>query len=46
MGRALLQVSLTSDRQVLELGSLPAGIYLLRLTDQKGHSQNLRFGKQ
>ncbi|MBS1616378.1 MAG: T9SS type A sorting domain-containing protein, partial [Bacteroidetes bacterium] len=35
-----------SDRQVLDLGALPEGIYLLRLTDQDGASQSIKFSKE
>ncbi len=45
LGRQMMQIPILGDRQVLELGTLPAGLYLLRLSDHEGRSQSVKFNK-
>ncbi|MBS1629343.1 MAG: T9SS type A sorting domain-containing protein [Bacteroidetes bacterium] len=46
IGQRAMQFSVNTDKQVMDISSLPSGMYVLQLTDSKGNHGAMSFVKQ
>lgn len=46
LGQKAMQFKVVSEKQVIDIASLPIGIYILQLTDSKGNRQSMSLSKQ